>query len=315
MPMTVHAVLRARRGSRSCPSRSRRRAPARPARARACVHTSSSLASCASSRSRAAAREDRAAVGHRLVEEQREELVRDVVVVADRARVALAAVAAPARAQLGRRHRRRRRIGPHRARARRARAAAARARSIGGGFQLSSSCERRVEVVDLELAAHVGAAEPELAGRAQHVRERRGRAHVKRRARRRWSAAARVPSQNVDRERALGQGARSSRRSGSVRAQRPAQATSAAALRGLALRADAHDVPGEADLLEPPDHPREGSSSPAPHPVLGGGRERVVVVVPRLAERERRQPRRGCATRRRCRSACRPKKWQSELML
>src|SRR5665213_4632804 len=39
-----------------------------------------------------AAREDRAAIGHRLVEEEREELVTDIVVVADRGSVALEAV-------------------------------------------------------------------------------------------------------------------------------------------------------------------------------------------------------------------------------
>ena len=49
---------------------------------------------------RRAAREDRARVGHRLAEEQLEERVRDVVVVADRAAVARDAVAAAARAQL-----------------------------------------------------------------------------------------------------------------------------------------------------------------------------------------------------------------------
>src|SRR4029078_6246116 len=46
------------------------------------------------------AREDRAGVGHRVVEEEREELVRDVVVMADCPLVALLAVAAGARAQL-----------------------------------------------------------------------------------------------------------------------------------------------------------------------------------------------------------------------
>ena len=47
-----------------------------------------------------ALRVDRAAVGHRLVEEQPEELVADVVVVADRGRVALRAVALAAQDQL-----------------------------------------------------------------------------------------------------------------------------------------------------------------------------------------------------------------------
>ena len=49
-----------------------------------------------------AAREQRAAVGHRLVKEQREEFVADVVVVADRLGVALGAVALAAQQQLGR---------------------------------------------------------------------------------------------------------------------------------------------------------------------------------------------------------------------
>jgi hypothetical protein len=49
-----------------------------------------------------AAREQRAAVGHRLVQEQREELVADVVVVADRLGVALRAVALAGEQQLGR---------------------------------------------------------------------------------------------------------------------------------------------------------------------------------------------------------------------
>ena len=67
-----------------------------------------------------AAREDRARVRHRLVEEQGEELVRHVVVVADGAPVARVAVAAPAGAQLGGRRARERaqrsRLGPPRRR-------------------------------------------------------------------------------------------------------------------------------------------------------------------------------------------------------
>ena len=50
---------------------------------------------------RRAPREDRAAVGHRLVEEEREELGRQVVVVADRAGVALLRPARALRPQLG----------------------------------------------------------------------------------------------------------------------------------------------------------------------------------------------------------------------
>ncbi len=129
---------------------------------------------------RPVAREERAAVGHRLVEPQREEVVRDVVVVRDRALVALDAVPAPARAQLALRHRRRL-DRPHRA------------RGGDGQPQLGGTVDRRrlevedrrhrlVDVVDLDRPAHVGAADAELAGRAQRVGERGGRAHVQRRA-------------------------------------------------------------------------------------------------------------------------------------
>ena len=84
-----------------------------------------------------AAREQRAAVGHRLVEEQREEVVADVVVVADRLRVALRAVARAGQQQLGR--------GPARdpARERRERERAEQPRrsrgAIGGGTQSSTT--------------------------------------------------------------------------------------------------------------------------------------------------------------------------------
>ena len=59
---------------------------------RACSRPDRASSRCASSSVSRAAREDRAAVGHRLVEEQREEVVADVVVVADGRRVALDAV-------------------------------------------------------------------------------------------------------------------------------------------------------------------------------------------------------------------------------
>jgi hypothetical protein len=58
-----------------------------------------------------AAREDRAGVGHRRVEERREELVRDVVVVAHAALVAVLRVPAALGLQLGGRRRRRRQAG------------------------------------------------------------------------------------------------------------------------------------------------------------------------------------------------------------
>ena len=60
-------------------------------------------------------------------------------------------------------------------------------------------------------------------------------------------------------------------------------------LRGLLGGADAHDVPGQ------PERSRAGSRGrgvdlPAPHAVGGGRRERVVVVVPGLAERQQGEP-------------------------
>ena len=139
----------------------------------------SSLACCACLERRALrAREERAAVRHRLVEEQREVLVRDVVVVADGAAVALGAVPAALGLELGGRHRRR--LGD-----------AGGLRGGGGEPQLRAAVERRhleaveqrqhrVEIVDVERAADVRAAEAELAGRAQRVRRRGGRADVER---------------------------------------------------------------------------------------------------------------------------------------
>src|SRR4051812_30109124 len=61
-------------------------------------------------------------------------------------------------------------------------------------------------------------------------------------------------------------------------------------LSGLPFRRDLDDVPGEARLLEAPDHPRGRVELPGLEAVARGRRERVVVVVPRLAEREERQP-------------------------
>src|SRR5919108_1767901 len=58
----------------------------------------------------------------------------------------------------------------------------------------------------------------------------------------------------------------------------------------LALRAYAHDVPRESAQLERTDDHRRRVDLPAAEPVHRGGRERVVVVVPRLAERRQRQP-------------------------
>jgi hypothetical protein len=119
-----------------------------------------------------AAAPDRAAVDHRRPEKELEELVGDVVVVADGAGVALLAVALAARAQLGGGPRRRL-DDPH--------------RPHGGQHQrpLVGAVERGrlpavedpdhlVDVVDLELAADVGAAEPQLSRRPQRVSDRAG---------------------------------------------------------------------------------------------------------------------------------------------
>ncbi len=60
----------------------------------------------------------------------------------------------------------------------------------------------------------------------------------------------------------------------------------------LALGADPHDVPDQAELLQQHDHHagRVGHPLPEAQAVKGRGGERVVVVMPRLAHRERRQP-------------------------
>ena len=112
--------------------------------------------------------EEGAAVGHRLVEEEGEEVIGDVVVVAHRLGVALLAVAAAAEHELG--------VGPprrpldpggaHRAEQQAALVGAVQRRRLPAVEQL----DHRVHVVDLDVAADVGAAEPELAGGAQRVR-------------------------------------------------------------------------------------------------------------------------------------------------
>jgi len=144
-----------------------------------------------------AAREDRAAVGHRLVEEQCEEVVADVVVVANSRRVALDAVQLPAQDQLQAGHARdparRGRPGDRQAEARAIPQAERR------GLPLVDDDERSVEVIDGERAVDVGTTEPERAGGAQEVRQRRGVAHEERRAPglRRGDRAA-VPEAHVE---------------------------------------------------------------------------------------------------------------------
>ena len=143
--------------------------------------------------------EQRAAVGHRLVKEQGEELVRDVVVVADRLGVAALRVAV-ARAGAARRR------GVGTATSPAARSAATpnpsrRGRLSGGGMPAAEQRDDPIQVVDVDLPAHVGAPEPELAGRAQKVADRPRRADRDGRAVARRRNARAVPE--LDRERTI----------------------------------------------------------------------------------------------------------------
>jgi hypothetical protein len=120
-----------------------------------------------------AAREDRAAVGHRAVEKEREEHGGQVIVVAYRARFALAAVSTAARREL---HQRGRRQRPDPAGARR------RQRQPGAVGQPQwrplpgvEQADRGVDVVYLELAGPVGAADAKLARGAECMRDGLGR--------------------------------------------------------------------------------------------------------------------------------------------
>ena len=136
-----------------------------------------------------------------MVEEEGEEVVGDVVVVAHRLGVALLAVAAAAEDQLGRgaagwaldaggAHRAERQPGD---------VAAVERRRLPAVEQL----DHGVHVVDLDLAADVGAAEAELARRAQRVGGGAGGAHEESGA----VAVARGqprPVPELDREGALG---------------------------------------------------------------------------------------------------------------
>ena len=106
------------------------------------------------------AREHRAAVRHRRVEEEREELVRDVVVAAHRARVARAAVAAPLWAKLARGdgRRERRPARPQRGE----RQPHARGVVDRRGPEAAEEVDEAVEVAHLERPGDVGTAEAEL---------------------------------------------------------------------------------------------------------------------------------------------------------
>ncbi len=130
--------------------------------------------------------EQRTAVGHRLVQEQGEELVRDVVVVADGLRVAALRVPAPpARAKLGggRLRPAMEARGPQR---RRSESQSLR-EAERGRVPAAEQRDHPVQVVDIDFPANVGATEPELAGGAQNVTDgargtnRQGRAVARRR--------------------------------------------------------------------------------------------------------------------------------------
>jgi hypothetical protein len=116
------------------------------------------------------AREEGAAVGHPRVEEEREELGGEVVVVANGPGVAPAAMATPLRPQLGSRDRGRK---PRPAGPRGGHGEAGLCGPVESGWvPAAEELEHGVEVVHLELAGHIGATEPELARRSQRVRER-----------------------------------------------------------------------------------------------------------------------------------------------
>ena len=147
--------------------------------------------------------EQRAAVGHRLVQEQGEELVRDVVVVADGLGVAALGVAragAGCSSAAGGGGRRWRPAARSAAAPSRSRCGEAERRRVPAAEQRDDA----VEVVDVDLAAHVGAAEPELARRAQKVADRPRRADRQGRAVAGRRDARAVPE--LDREGAIRQG-------------------------------------------------------------------------------------------------------------
>jgi hypothetical protein len=116
---------------------------------------------------RRAAVPDRARVRHGVVEEVLEEVVGDVVVVADGALVARDAVPAPGRAQLGGRHRRRRldARGTHRGQGE----PRLRLAIDGGRLPGADDVQRGVHVAGDDLAGDVRAAHAELPGRAERV--------------------------------------------------------------------------------------------------------------------------------------------------
>ena len=245
MPVTWTPWCR-RRGRRTCPSRSRRRARARRARRpsfgrrarawspgppRASARRARRSRSCRSSTRRGTARRTRwrrrSGGGPR----------------GRRARSSGAAL----RAQLGC-GRAGGALEARRARRGERRASPWCARSIGGGFQVASSFDIAVDVVDLELARHVGAAEPELA-RARAARGRGARrAHGERRPAavgRRQVVPSQKPTVNGRSGRRLGERARAAVRFGAPTAGRSRPRFFA--LRAGSMRTTSHARPS---LLE-----------------------------------------------------------------
>src|SRR5205085_12009815 len=106
--------------------------------------------------------EDRAAIGHRCVEEQSKELSGQVVVMAYGARVAFAAVPRSAGPELDR-WRRRRHGQPAATSCRERESRAARGREAGW-LPCVEHAERGVEIVELQLPGHICAAEAKLTG-------------------------------------------------------------------------------------------------------------------------------------------------------
>ena len=122
------------------------------------------------------AREAGTAVGHRGIEKQREEVVADVVVVADRASVARERVALAAQSQLGGRRSRRQGepAGPHQRPPQQKLLAQAQRRR----FELIDDPQRSIEIVDLEQPGDVRTADAKLAGSPQHMGQNWGKRSI-----------------------------------------------------------------------------------------------------------------------------------------
>ena len=208
--------------------------------------------------------------------------------VADRALVARRAVAAPARPQLGLRHRRRAHRADCARRGEREAQLRAAGRSAAAGSRRAAAA-RASRSSTSSVAAHVGAAEAELAGRAQRVGERGGRAQVERGRRPPFVGGSSVPSQNVSRNGRSGTAALelAPQRLGGAHSGHGYVLTALRAWRSGLMRttSQASPVRSSAQITH-----AEMSSCQPRRPWRVRRRERVVVVVPGLAERERREP-------------------------